>query len=345
MSTIKPIVRHWKILMLVILITVIPLIFQNPYITSVMIIIALHSMVALGLCLLLGFTGQISIAQAAFYGIGAYTSAILTTSYDFSPWLAIPIGCMISAVIAFIIGLPTLKLEENYLALATLGFGIIVYIFFIEMRGLTGGPSGLTGIPKLSIGPFQFDTDLKYYYLVWVVSFLLLLFSAFLVRSRVGRALRAIRGSEIAAESLGINTTSFKVKVFMLSAVYASIAGSLYVHYVSFISPSPFYVTASIHFVIIAVVGGLTNIWGGLLGAAIITSLGEVIRELVQNYIPEAGGEYEIIFFGIILVIMMIYLPQGLSVAIQQRWMRLSRKNTLGGNKEDEREGTIVRGY
>jgi branched-chain amino acid transport system permease protein len=339
MDVINPKLKTWRILGLLLFLSVLlffPLTVNNPYLISILIIIALHGIVSTGLCLLLGFTGQISIAQAAFYGIGAYTSAILTTNYGLSPWVAIVAGCALSAVVALFIGFPTLKLEENYLALATLGFGIIVYIFFMEVKALTGGPSGITGIPVLSLGNFAFDTDLKYYYLVWLVALGLLLFSATLVRSRVGRALRAIRGSELAAESIGINSTGFKVKIFILSAVYASLAGSLYAHYVLFISPSPFYVTASIHFVIIAVFGGLTNIWGGLLGAAVITGLGELIREVVPVYIPEAGGEYEMIVFGVILIATMIFMPQGLAVAVRNKWVKWV--NAREGQPDNQRE-------
>lgn len=326
--------KLWGVLLIVGLLLILPVLAPNPYLISIAIIIGFHGMIAVGLGLLLGFTGQISLAQAAFYGIGAYSSAILTTSYGLSPWVALPIGCIISAVVALGIGLPTLKLEENYLALATLGFGVIVYTFFMEMKDLTGGPSGITGIPKLAIGSFAFDTDMKYFYLVAATLIGLLLFSASLVKSRVGRALRAVRGSELAARSIGIDASRFKVKVFVLSAVYASIAGSLYAHYVSFISPSPFYVSASIHFITIAVIGGLTNIWGGLLGAVVITALGEAIREIVPIYLPQAGGEYELIFFGLVLIVTLIFLPQGLAVAIQDRWKKITWKHKQSEGEE-----------
>lgn len=333
--------RYLSISLFVLFALAFPLFFASShYAMNVMIIIFLHGIVALGLCLMIGFTGQISIAQAAFYGIGGYTSAILSTSYGLSPWLALLIGCVLCAIIAIAIGIPTIKLEENYLVLATLGFGIIVYIFFVELKQLTGGHSGLTGIPKLSIGGFSFDSELKYYYLVVIVALLLLLFASSLVRARVGRALRAIRGSQLAAESLGINSTVFKVKVFVMSAVYASIAGSLYVHYVSFISPSPFYVTASINFAIMAVVGGMTNIWGGFLGAAIFTLLGEVMREVVPMFIPRAGGEYELIFFGVILIATMIFMPQGLAVAIRNRWIKWT--SSMIPQTEKEERGSYI---
>ncbi|KAB2330520.1 branched-chain amino acid ABC transporter permease [Cytobacillus depressus] len=336
---------NWRIVVFVIVLIALPVVFRNPYLTSVLVIIGLYGIVAMGLGLLLGFTGQISISQAAFYGIGAYTSAILTVTYGVSPWVAIIAGCVISAIVALVIGWPTLKLEENYLALATLGFGFIVYISFMQMVELTGGPSGIRHIPPLSLGFMTFDTDVKYYYLVWVVALGLLYFSSKLVKSRVGRALRAIRSSEIAAKSVGINPTKFKVQVFMLSAVFASIAGSLYAHYVSFISPSPFYVTASINFVIIAVIGGLTNIWGGLVGAAVITGLGELVREVVPLFIPDAGSEYELILFGVILVVTMIFMPQGLSVGVKDGWMKWAgRSKRIKNIKEGEmnNENTVA---
>lgn len=333
----------WPILLFVVVLLFIPIIIPNPYILSVLVIIGIYAIVALGLGLLLGFTGQISISQAAFYGIGAYTSAILTVTYGVSPWIAILVGCIISAIIAFVIGWPTLKLDENYLALATLGFGFIIYILFTQMVELTGGPSGIRDIPRLSIGSFLFDNDTKYFYLVWVVVLGLLLFSSKLVSSRVGRALRAIRGSEIAAKSAGINPTKYKVKVFMLSAVFASIAGSLYAHYIAFVSPSPFYVTASINFVLIAVIGGLTNIWGGLIGAAVVTILGELIQDLVPLFSQDAGSEYQMIVFGVILIIMMIYMPQGLTVGMKEQWQKKANRIMLKKKGEKNNETTIAR--
>jgi len=275
----------------------------NAYYTSLAIVIGIHTLVTVGLCLLMGYTGQVSLGQAAFYGVGAFASGILSATYGVSPWLAMMLAALATGGLAYLTGYPIFRLRGNYLAMGTLGFGIIVYIMFVELDEYTGGPSGLSGIPPLSIGGFAFDSDLKYYYLVWAFCLLGLLTAQNIVRSRIGRALRAIHGSEMAAESLGIDISEFKVKVFVLSAVYASVAGSLYAHYTTFISPQPFGMTFSVELVVMVVIGGLASIWGAIFGAAAITVLGELLHGF---------GELDVIVFGLVLILVMVTMPEGL---------------------------------
>jgi branched-chain amino acid transport system permease protein len=207
------------------------------------------------------------------------------------------------AIIAWGIGVPTLKLKGHYLAMATLGFGIIVFIFFNELGALTGGPSGLTGIEEMNIFGITFDNDREWYFLSTGVLLAVLLLSINVVRSRVGRALRAIHGSEAASGVLGVNISRYKVGIFVLSALYAALAGWLYAHYITFISPSSFTFMFSVKLVTMVVVGSLGSLWGALFGAALLTSLPEFLY-VFHNY--------ETLVFGIILMSVMIFMPKGL---------------------------------
>jgi len=199
---------------------------------------------------------------------------------------------------------PTLKLHGHYLAMATLGFGIIVYIVFNETTWLTGGPSGFVGIPRLSLLGFTFESDLSYYYLVGLVLALVLLLSANLIDSRMGRALRAIHTSERAAQAAGIDIARYKLFIFVLSAAYAGVAGVLYAHYLMFVAPSSFGFMFSVLLIVMVVLGGMANIWGAVAGAVFLTVLPEFLR---------AFHEIEIVLYGLILVLCMIFLPEGLA--------------------------------
>ena len=283
--------------------------------TSLMIFIGIHTMVTVGLCLLLGYTGQVSLGQAAFYGMGAYFSAILSKTYDVDPWLAMAIAAIATGAFAYVIGYPIFRLKGNYLAMATLGLGIIMYILFNQLGQYTGGPDGMPGIPYLSVGGFAFDTAFKRYFLVWFFCLAVLFISQNIVRSRAGRALRAIHGSEAAAESIGVNVDQFKVKILVLSAVYASLAGSLFVHHMTHVSPSSFDFLASVKVVVMAVIGGLASVWGAIFGAASTRILSD---ELLLTF-----GEWDIVAYGAILMLVMIFMPEGLFVGLKNLFERL----------------------
>ncbi len=283
----------------------------NDYYFTLLNIIGIHSLLVVGLNLLLGYAGQISLGHAAFFGLGAYTSGILTATHGANPWLAMPAGLVVSGAAAFLVGVPALKLRGYYLAMATLGFGIIVYIIFNQTQELTGGPSGLSGIPSLSLAGFALNTPERLFLLIWPVLGVILLMSANLVDSRFGRALRALHDSEAAAQSLGVNTSRAKLLIFIWSALYASLAGSLYAHTLNFIAPSSFGFMFSIKLVTMVVVGGMASIWGSLLGAAVLT----VLPELLTVF-----HDYEMIIFGAILMVVIIFLPRGLVRGILDLW-------------------------
>lgn len=294
--------------------------FINSFFLSVMILIGMYAIVTTGLTMLMGYAGQISLGHAAFYGIGAYASAVMTGTYGLPSFVGVLTGVIIAIFIAVLIGIPTLKLKENYLALATLGFGIIIFTFFKEFKVITGGLNGFFGIPSFEVFGFAFNTDIKFYFLVWAVLLLSILFSRNIIHSRVGRALRSIHGSDVAADSIGINIQQYKLKVFVLSAVYASIAGSLYAHYITFINPHLFTAMESITFLIMVVIGGSVSIWGGMIGAIVYVMLNEVLKEIIPLAFPNVGGEFQIIFFGVLLVAMLIYMPKGLAPVLGKAW-------------------------
>ncbi|WMJ18208.1 branched-chain amino acid ABC transporter permease [Geobacillus proteiniphilus] len=305
----------------------------NNYVLSTLILIGLYALVSTGMTLLMGYAGQISLGQAAFYGIGAYASAYLTGHAGWPAWLALVAGAALAALVALVVGIPVFRLREHYLALATLGFGVILFTFFKEWKGITGGLNGFFGIPPISIAGFPLQSDLQFYYLVSLFVLAGLWFAHNIVRSRVGRALRAIHGSEVAASSLGVNITKYKLQIFMLSAVYASVAGSLYAHYVTFINPDLFGIVPSISFLIMVVIGGSAHVWGGLVGAAVYVCLGEWLKAVVPLLLPNAGGEFEIVFFGLLLVVMLIYMPNGLT-GVMQKGMR--RFFEMGGRQKKQ---------
>ena len=271
---------------------------------DVMVFAGIFSIVCLGLSLLMGYAGQISMAQAAFFGMGAYTSGILTSRFGVNPWAAMPVGAILTGAVAWVVGIPALRLKGHYLAMATLGFGVIVHIVLSEEVQWTGGPSGMVDIPGLRFGSFRFNTEMSWYYLIWGVVFLLILFCFNVLHSRVGRGLRAIHEEEGAAEAMGVPTARYKVRVFVLSAVFAALAGSFYTHYVTFLNPGSFNLMWSIRFLLMVMVGGMQSLWGALLGTVLLTFVG---NEWLQVF-----AEFEVLVYGGILLCVALFLPGGL---------------------------------
>ncbi|MBW2021662.1 MAG: branched-chain amino acid ABC transporter permease [Deltaproteobacteria bacterium] len=292
-------------------IALLPFILQRwgatAYYVDVLVFVAIHSILAMGLALLIGFAGQISLGHAAFYGIGAYASGLLTTRASCSPWLAIVAGVIIAGLTAYVIGVPSLKLHGHYLAMATLGAGVIVSVVFNEAVWLTGGPSGFGEIPPLTLLGIEVN-NISYYYFSWAVAIAVLILSLNIVNSRVGRALRAIRDSELAAMSSGINTSRFKLQIFVLSGIYGSIAGSLYAHFVTFINPPPFDVFFSVKLLMMVCIGGMQSIWGAIAGAALLTFLPEWLTFL---------QDFDILAYGVLLLVIIVFFPDGLSGLIK----------------------------
>ncbi len=275
----------------------------NDYHFNVLNVVGLNGMIVLGLALLMGYAGQVSLGHAAFYGLGAYTSGILTAKYGVAPFPALLAAQALTVFSALLIGLPALRLKGHYLAMATLGFGVIVHVIFKETISLTGGPSGLVGIPPFTILGHVFIQSKEYFFLIWSILLVILLICIHLANSPFGRALLAIHDSEAATLSLGYDISRLKLTVFLFSASITGLAGSLYAHFAMFISPTSFTFLQSIKLVTMVVIGGVASLWGALIGAAVLSILPEVLTVF---------EDYDVLIFGIILVSIMILLPQGL---------------------------------
>jgi len=295
------------LLALSLVLAIYPWVYGNPYILGLTNLIAIYTIVVLGLNLFIGYAGQISLGHAAFFAMGAYGSALLSSGMGLWPWPAMGLTALVSALVALLVGIPALRLHGHYLAMATLGFNIVIYTILVQWDSLTGGPSGFYGIPPLSLGPWQLASDLQLHYLVWSSTLICLMLGLNLVRSGVGRGLAALAGDEVAARCLGVDTRSAKIKVFVLSAVFASLAGSLYAHTFGFVSPDTFSIFASVDFVTMVVVGGLGSVWGSLFGAALLTWLPEFV-DLFETY--------KEMIHGLILVLVLLFLPRGLATGL-----------------------------
>lgn len=281
--------------------------------------IGMNALVVLGLVLLTGVGGMTSFGQAALVGIGAYTTAYLTVTEQLpnflawsggNPWTGLLLGILITILSALLVGGLTLKLSGHYLPLGTIAWGISLYYFFSTIPTL-GGHSGISNIPNIQILGYALDTNNKMFYLIWLILFIAILLTKNLLNSREGRAIRALKGGQIMAESMGVNTFRSKLIVFVISSIFASISGWLYAHNQSFINPTPFGLQMGIDYLFMALLGGVGSIWGAVLGAGIFT----MMRQWLQDLLPMIfGGEgnYETIVFGLMIVLLMQKAPAGL---------------------------------
>ncbi|MTV16889.1 MULTISPECIES: branched-chain amino acid ABC transporter ATP-binding protein/permease [Bradyrhizobium] len=271
--------------------------------------IGLAALVAMGLVLLTGVGGLTSFGQAAFCGFGAYTTAVLTTAYDVSPWLTLPASLLVSGIAAVLLGIVTVRLSGHYLPLGTIAWGIGLFYLFSKLEFL-GRNDGISGIPPLSIGSFRMLSPDAIYYAIWVAVLLSALLTMNLLDSRTGRAIRALRRGHVAAEAFGVETPRAKLLVFIYAAVLAGLSGWLYAHFQRAANPTPFGAQAGIEYLFIAVVGGAGYVWGGVLGAGIVV----ILKEVLQSYLPYIFGgqsQLETIVFGIMLVLLLQLAPQG----------------------------------
>ena len=301
--------RHAGLLILALVLAALPLLLPNAYYFDVAIRVALNAVVVIGLNLLMGYTGQISLGHAGFFGLGAYASAVLTTHYNWPPVAALAAGAAATGLLAFVLARPVLKLKGHTLAMATLGLGIIISIAINNEGRWTGGPDGIS-VPGFAVFGFEITGEKSWYAVAAALLLLVTWFALNLIDSPVGRALQAIHGSEVASRVVGIDTTRFKVRVFVLSAVVASIAGSISAHYIGFITPNMAGFFHSIELVTMVVVGGMASVFGSILGAALLTLLPQLLS---------AFEGWEVVVFGAILMLTMIFLPRGLVPSLARR--------------------------
>jgi branched-chain amino acid transport system permease protein len=272
------------------------------YLLHLAILAGIYIILTISLNLIIGYAGQVSLGHAAFYGIGAYASALTALNWHFPFPLAALSAMVVAGACGLALGLPTLRLKEDYLAIVTLGFGVIVDLVFLNLE-ITGGPDGLGGIPAPGFLGISFRSGASYLGLVAVAVALVLVLTHRLVSSYHGRALRAIRDHEVTAQVMGINTPAYKVMIFTLAAALAGLAGSLYAHYITFINPETFGLHTSILILAMVVLGGMGSLTGSVLGAVILTALPEVLREFQS---------YQDLLYGALLVGLLILRPQGL---------------------------------
>lgn len=314
------------IILLLIFLFLLPL-GSSSYFISVLIFMGIYSIVGLGLCLLIGYAGQLSLGHNAFFGLGAYTSAILSFRYGVSPWLGIVIGMLLTGSIAYGLGKPVLRLKGHMLVVVTTAIGIIFWGLFGEMDFITGGYEGFSRIPRFSIAGISLSGDLSYYYLVLIILIAVFLVSSNIAKSKIGAAFKSLDvaggGSEIAAESLGINIPRIKTQVFVISAIYTSLAGSLYVHYMTHIDPTPFNLWTAFIFVIIVVIGGGKNLWGPILGSVFYFGLREVISVIMPLSLTGAQAGYESVIFALLFIVVLLAFPKGLIQIPEMLWKRL----------------------
>jgi branched-chain amino acid transport system permease protein len=262
--------------------------------------IGLYSIVALGLVLLTGIAGQTSFGQAAFVGIGAYTTAYLTTRYGTSAWLTLPIGFAITFAVALFLGFITLRMRGHYLPLATIAWGISLYFLFGNLDFL-GGYTGLTGIPPLSLPGLELKQERQFFYLIWAIALCALWATDNLLDSRPGRAIRALKGGLEMAEAFGVDAARLKIVVFIYAALLACVSGWLYAHLQRFVNPSPFGINQGIEYLFMAVVGGAGSVWGAVVGATLITVLKQWLQDLLPRILGRAGN-FEIVVFGLLMI-------------------------------------------
>lgn len=314
-----------KGLIIAVILLIIPLLTPNMYIMQIINMIGIYIILGIGINVLTGYTGQLSLGQAAFFGIGAYTAALMNTraGLQFIPCL---LGAMVvTGIFGVVLAIPALKVKGSYLALLTMGFGEVVRIVMINWTAVTNGTAGVLGIESPRLFGFAFDTLKKNYYLILVFALLGLAYENILIRTRTGRAFIAVREDNEAAELTGINVTSYKIKAFVLSAVYCGVAGCLYAMMIKYVSPDTFVSNTSSVILWTAIVGGFGTVIGPVLGGVIMQVLPEALRFL---------GDWRLVVYGLVLLIVILRFPGGLYPYIRQFMDKHMKKQPAAAGEE-----------
>jgi branched-chain amino acid transport system permease protein len=294
--------EFWGLYVIMAVLVVLPFVLPNSFYVDLAIRMAINAVIVLGLNLLIGFAGQISLGHAGFLGIGAYATAALPTHFGWHPLLAMTAGAVAAGLLAAAVARPIFKLKGHYLAMATLGLGIIINIVVRTEAAWTGGPDGMP-VPPMSLAGFEISGDKHWYWIVAILLSVSVWASLSLIDSPFGRALRALHGSEVASRVVGVDVVRYKVAIFVLSAVFASIMGSITAHYVGFVTPNLADFFHSIELVTMVVIGGMASVYGSVVGAVLLTALPQALASFEG---------WETVAFGTILMLCMIFLPKGL---------------------------------
>ncbi|WP_025097711.1 branched-chain amino acid ABC transporter ATP-binding protein/permease [Burkholderia sp. A1] len=311
----------WAFAIVLFALPVLPGVLRIPeYWVTLLNYIGLYSIVAIGLVLLTGVGGMTSFGQAAFVGIGAYATALLSTGYGLSPWLGLIAGVIVTAVVALVLGAVTMRLSGHFLPLGTIAWGLALFYLFGNLD-LLGKYDGINGIPALRVFGITLDTGRSLYYLIWLVVIAAIVSVRNLLNSRPGRAIRALRGGGVMAEAMGVNTAWMRVLIFVYAAVLASVSGFLYAHLQRAVNPTPFGLNHGIEFLFMAVVGGVAHVWGAVLGAAILTVLQDWLQSLLPRLLGQ-DGNFEIIVFGVVMVVLLQTARDGVWPFLARRFPR-----------------------
>jgi len=280
------------------------------YLIHLAILFAIYAILGISLNLVVGYTGLLSITQAAFYGIGAYTTALLLTQVGVNFFLSIILGIIIAAIISFFIGLVLNKFSGDYYALGSFGFNVIVFSILLNWRGLTRGALGIAGIPKPEIFGIHFSSNFTFLIIALLSLGIVYIVARFIVHSSFGRVLKAIREDEKAIQVFGYNTLYYKLAIFVISAGMAAISGSLFASYITYVDPSTFTLIESVFILAVIILGGLANLEGSILGALFLVLLPEILRFVGLPF--DTAAQMRQIIYGVIIILLMLYRPKGL---------------------------------
>ena len=332
MTTFNKIYRASRVWVLILLAALVPVMINNKYFLNLACLGMMYAMLTISLNILSGFSGLMSVGHIAFFGLGAYTTAILTTTYHMPILVGFLAAGIVAAFFSLLLGLPTMRLQGTYFCVATLAFGTVVYQVLKNWESLTNGTKGILGIPAIEIFGISFKNYKAYYYLMLIALILSVIIAMNLLHSRPGRAILAIRESDIAAEAMGINVVNYKIIAFMTSAFIAGIAGAFYAHFIRYISPEPFAQAESNTLLSMMVIGGIGSIPGAILGGIALTILPEVLRFI---------GDFRLVLYGAAVVAIIIFAPGGLGGFIEKWDRHLCGYDKLAAARKAEMDAEI----
>ncbi|HKB54996.1 MAG TPA: branched-chain amino acid ABC transporter permease, partial [Ramlibacter sp.] len=312
--------RHWFTGAFVVLLAAAPWI-VGSYGRTLLDYIGLATIVVLGLVLLTGVGGLTSFGQAAFVGMGAYTSAYLCTAQGWTPWWGLVAALALVTAAALVLGWITLRMSGHFLPLSTMAWGMSIYLLFGNVQAL-GGQTGIVGVPPLSLFGWTLTSSRDYFYLIWAIVLVIVWTMHNMLDSRDGRAMRALKGGTLMAEAMGVNTTHLKTVLFVLAAQYACVSGWLYAHMQAFVNPTPFSLEPGIEYLFMGVVGGIADLWGSVLGSSLYSLLRQWLQDLLPHLIGRSGN-FENLAFGLLMIVILQRAPEGLWAhvrALGSRW-------------------------
>ncbi len=318
----------WAVVAAVVIL--LPLVLPNSYFIRVLDLVGVYILLSTGSNILTGFAGQLSMGQAAFYGVGAYTTGLIGMYLGWGFWQTLPCAILVACIFGLVLAIPALRLKGGYLTLLTIGFGEIFRLVMNNWVSFTRGPSGITGIKTVSILGFELATKTQWYYFIFAIATLGLIYQRILMQSRVGRAFIAIREDDQAAELTGIDITRYKIMAFITSAVYSAVAGVLYAHLTGYISPDSFTANESNFILWAAIIGGLGTYLGPVVGGFVMVVFPEALRAL---------GSLRLVIFGVILMLVIIYYPKGMVPFFQQVYARIRTGFPNGPSKQEQKGG------